>query len=85
MFVSDMLLMQRYMAVSSAKRLTLDLTCSGWLFQSPDILCSGQMTLLYESFNRSSNSSTNLQISKYKYKVNMYRCIDVNIINDDMQ
>ena len=28
MFASDMLLMQRYMAVSSAKSLTLDLTCS---------------------------------------------------------
>ena len=32
MFDSNMLLMQRYMAVSSAKSLTLDLTCSGRSF-----------------------------------------------------
>ena len=32
MFASDMLLIQRYMAVSSAKSLTPDLTCSGRSF-----------------------------------------------------
>ena len=32
MFASDMLLMQRYMSVSSAKILTLDLKCSGRSF-----------------------------------------------------